>query len=100
MNISKKSGKIFWGIFFLLAAVYVIVSQLGILPKVSVFTVIFTVFCIWLLVNGIRNISFWQILFSIAIVCILYAEPLGITALTPWPVLGAAALGSIGLSMI
>lgn len=100
MNISKKSGKIFWGIFFLLAAVYVIVSQLGILPKVSVFTVIFTVFCIWLLVNGIRNISFWQILFSIAIVCILYAEPLGITALTPWSVLGAAALGSIGLSMI
>ena len=34
----------------------------------------------------------------IAFLCIVYDEQLGITALTPWTVLGAALLGSIGIS--
>mgnify|MGYP006893000712 FL=1 len=37
---------------------------------------------------------------SIAFICIIYDDWLGITALTPWTVLGAALLGSIGLSLI
>ena len=44
--------------------------------------------------------NFWEILFSIAFICIIYDDWLGITALTPWTVLGAALLGSIGLSLI
>lgn len=95
-----KSRKIFWGIFFILAAVYVVVSKFGILPDIGVFSILITVFLLWLLVEGIRQINFYEILFSIAFICIVYDEPLGITALTPWTVLGAALLGSIGLSMI
>lgn len=95
-----KSSKIFWGIFFVLAAVYVVVSKFGILPDIGVFSILITVFLLWLLVEGIRQINFYEILFSIAFICIVYDEPLGITALTPWTVLGAALLGSIGLSMI
>lgn len=64
------------------------------------FSIILTVFFLWLFVEGIRNVNFWEILFSIAFICIIYDEPLGITALTPWTVLGAAFLGSIGLSLI
>lgn len=95
-----KSSKVFWGIFFILAAVYVVVSKFGILPDIGVFSILITVFLLWLLVEGIRKINFYEILFSIAFICIVYDEPLGITALTPWTVLGAALLGSIGLSMI
>ena len=95
-----KSSKIFWGIFFILAAVYVIVSQFGILPDVGVFSVLLTVFLLWVFVEGIRHVNFFEILVSAACICIIYDEPLGITKLTPWPVLGAAVLASIGLSMI
>lgn len=95
-----KSSKIFWGIFFILAAVYVIISKFGILPDVGVFSILITVFLLWVFVEGIRHVNFYEILFSIALICIVYDEPLGITAVTPWPVLGAALLGSIGLSMI
>lgn len=100
MKISKNSGKIVWGLFFILAAVYLIVSRFVNLPEVGVFSILLTVFCVWMFIQGIRQLNFWGILFSLAFVCIIYAEPLGITALTPWPVLGAALLGSIGLSMI
>ena len=95
-----KSSKIFWGIFFILAAIYVVISKFGILPDVGVFSIILTVFLIWMLLEGIRNVNFYGILFSIAGFCIVYDDQLGITELTPWTVLGAALLGSIGLSMI
>ena len=100
MKLRKNSGKILWGLFFILAAVYVVVSKLWIMPEVSVFSILLTVFFIWLFLNGIRNVNFWEILFSIAFICIIYDDWLGITALTPWTVLGAALLGSIGLSLI
>ena len=100
MKLRKNSGKILWGLFFILAAVYVVVSKLWIMPEISVFSVLLTVFFIWLFLNGIRNVNFWEILFSIAFICIIYDDWLGITALTPWTVLGAALLGSIGLSLI
>lgn len=95
-----KNSKIFWGIFFILAAIYVVIGKLGILPDIGVFRILITVFLIWVFVDGIRHRNFYEILFSIAFICIVYDEPLGITALTPWTVLGAALLGSIGLSMI
>ena len=100
MKLRKNNSKILWGLFFILAAVYVVVSKIWIMPEISVFSVLLTVFFIWLFLNGIRNLNFWEILFSIAFICILYDDQLGITALTPWTVLGAALLGSIGLSLI
>lgn len=95
-----KSSKVFWGIFFILAAVYVIVSKFGILPDVDVFRIVITVILLWTLVQGIRQVNFFEILFSIAFIYMVYDSILGIKMLTSWTVLGAALLGSIGLSMI
>lgn len=95
-----KNSKIFWGIFFILAAIYVVISKIGILPDIGVFSVVLAVFMLWMFIEGVRNVNFFGILFSIAFVCIIYDEQLGITSLTPWTVLGAALLGSIGLTMI
>lgn len=100
MRLRKNSGKILWGLFFILAAVYAVVSKLYVMPEISIFTIILTVFFVWMFINGIRHLNFWGMLFPIAFLCILYDDQLGITALTPWTVLGAALLGSIGLSLI
>ena len=69
-----RSSKVFWGIFFILAAVYVVISKFGILPDIGVFSIILTVFFLWLFVEGIRNVNFWEILFSIAFICIIYDD--------------------------
>lgn len=100
MKMSKNSGKILWGLLFILGAVYMIASKVWTLPGISVFNVILGVFCLWVFFEGVRHVNFWEILFPIAFVCILFSAPLGLSAFTPWPVLGAALLGSIGLSMI
>ena len=100
MRVTKNSGKIFWGMLFILAATYMIVGKMGILPDISIFTILLTIFLVGVMLKGIRKVNFSEILFPLAFLCILYDDQLGITALTPWTVLGAALLGSIGLGMI
>lgn len=95
-----KNRKVFWGIFFIVMAVIVIISRLNILPNVSVFTFLATVLFGWITIDGIRRRNFYEILFPIAFLCILYDEPLGIEALTPWTVLVAALFLSIGLTLL
>lgn len=95
-----KKRKIFWGIFFIVMAMIVVVSKLGILPDVGVFSLLATVFLVWIVVDGIRHRNFYEMLFSVAFLCIIYDKPLGIEALTPWTVLAAALLLSIGLSLL
>lgn len=95
-----NADKIFWGLCFLAGAAALIASKLGYWPTVSVLSIFLTILFIWMLVKGLAHLNFGEILFSIAFLACIYDEPLGITALTPWTVLGAALLGSIGLSMI
>lgn len=90
----------FWGLFFIVAAVAVIVNQLGYFTGVSLFNLVCTILLMPIILKSIYHLNFAGILFPIAILCILYAEPLGITNLTPWPVLATALLGTIGLSFI
>lgn len=90
----------FWGLFLVLAAVYLIISRLGYLPAVGVFTIIATIICIAAFVHSLLHLSFGGMLFPLAFISILYDKQLGITAITPWTVLLAALLGTIGLNLI
>lgn len=100
MKMTKSNKKIAWGLFFILAGCWLIAERIWDLPKISIWSVIITLICIKVLITGVLNRNFYKILFPIAILAIVYDEFLGITELTPWPVLGAAFLGSIGFSMI
>lgn len=92
-----KGKKIFWGLFFVMAGALVLVNQLGLFTKIGLCSLFFTIFLVAILIKSIARISFTGILFSIAGLCIVYAETLHIESITPWPVLIAALFGSIGL---
>lgn len=91
-----KKKNIFWGVFFLLGAVLLIVSQLGLLSGINLWTALFSILLAAVLIQSILHRSCGGVLFSLAFGCIIYAKPLGLEAITPWPVLCAAALGTIG----
>lgn len=95
-----RTNKIFWGVFLILAAVFLVVSQMGLVEGVGVVSVLFAIFWAAQLIAGIVKLSFGRILFSLAFLAIIFDEQLGIEAITPWTVLGAALLGTIGLNMI
>lgn len=96
----KRGKNIFWGIALILCAVFIVVSKLGYFQGIGIFTVIFTIAIAAGLIDSVAHRSFGGILFCLAFLGILYDKQLGIEALTPWPILGVALLGTIGLNMI
>ncbi|AFS78961.1 hypothetical protein DUF2154 [Gottschalkia acidurici 9a] len=95
-----KKERIFFGILLILGGIFLVISKLGYFPDVNVFSLLLTVFLVVVIVKSILRINFAGILFPIAFICIIYDKQLGITNITPWTVLIAALLGSIGFSMI
>jgi len=90
----------FWGIFFIAAAAVIVVNQLGHFADIGLFSLLITLLLIPILIKSIICLNFVGILFPAAFLCMIYAEPLGITNLTPWSLLIVALLGSIGLSLL
>ena len=95
-----KKESIFWGVLFILAGIFLIISKLGYFPDMNVFRLLLTVFLIAVIVKSLPRLNFSGILFPIAFICIIYDKQLGLTMITPWTVLIAALFGSIGISMI
>ena len=100
MRLSKNSGKIFWGLVLILAAAYMLTSKLLPMPSISVFTILWALILVTILIGGIKHRNFGEILFPIAFLYLLFDKPLGMEGLSTWTVLGAALLLSIGLSLI
>lgn len=95
-----KRKNLFWGLFFILSATLIILNQFHILLGVNIFKLIISLLLLPIIFKSIKHICFSGILFPLAIIGIMFAKPLGIGNLTPWPVLGAALFLSIGLSFI
>lgn len=100
MKENKNINKIIWGLLFIIAAIYILISRYTAFPKIDVFGLLLTILFVFIIIEGIRTIDFYKILLPAACICIIYDKFLGITAITPWPVLCAALLGSIGLTML
>lgn len=96
----NRGRKIFWGIIFIIGALALLVVKLGYLEGIGFWSILFTIVLFGILVDGIISKSFGQILFPMALLVIVHDKLLGLEAITPWPVLGAALLGTIGLSII
>lgn len=96
----NKGGNVFWGIVFLLGAAAFLVSKLGILEGIGFWSILFTIGLTGIFINGLVKRSFGQMLFSLAFLVIVNDEFLKLEAITPWPVLGTALLGTIGLNLL
>ena len=96
---SKKSS-IMWGIIFILAALLVVFGQLGVLETAGLLGIIVTMFLAPIIVMNIMRLNFAGFLIPLSVIGILYARPLGIEKLVPWPILIVAVFLSIGLSLL
>lgn len=96
----RKTKKVFWGVLLLLGAVALLVNKMGFLEGFGFWSILFSVVLVGIFVNGLVKRSFGQILFSLAFLVIVNDELLHLEQITPWPVLGAALLGTIGLNIL
>lgn len=92
----KSFSKTMWGLFFLCGAAAIITySTIG-FGTISLFTVLISIFLVVLLIQSIIKLNFFGIFSSLAIALIMYSEPLGFIELSPWYVILAAVLATIG----
>ncbi len=96
----QNTERSYWGIFFLVIAIALIINKLGFLKGFSVWNVTMTVVLIAILLHNIFRRNIGGILFPVAFLIILHDDFLGLEAITPWPVLGAAILATVGLNML
>lgn len=95
-----KFKNVIWGIFFVIAGVVILANQLGGFIDVSLLSLALSFLLIPMIILSILSLNFIGIFFPIAILGIIWAEQLGITAITPWPILAAATLLTLGFSII
>lgn len=95
-----KKNNIYWGMIFIIMAALIVVNGLGLIDGVGVWSIIFTVLFGAALLDGIVKLHVTTILFSLAFLAVIWSEQLHIESITPWPILFAALLSSIGINMI
>ena len=101
----KKSNVkyILFGLFFIIVGASIICKALGVIPEIdniAMLNILLALMMVPVFVEGIIHVIFSFIFFPIAMELIIFRVPLGLEAITPWPVLGAALFLSLGCSLL
>ena len=95
-----KNKNIFWGLALILLAVAIGLDAFGYLGNIGIFKILCTALLALIIIQAAIHLHFFGIFIPLAFIGILFNNELGISKLTPWPILGIAVLFSIGLSLI
>ena len=97
-NKKKSWRKIAWGIFLMGAAILVIANACY--GFIEFFPLICAVIIAPMVIESLIHLNFVGVFIPIALLGIVFEKPLGIQAITPWPILAAAVLLTIGFSIL
>ena len=95
-----KNKNWFWGIIFILSAVFVIASQTGSFGHMGILTMAATVLLAAMIISSIVNRNFFGIFLPLAFLYWIYAGPLNLTDISIWKLIIAAVLISMGFSIL
>ena len=90
----------FWGTFFLAAAIFVIACQVGAFVQIGFWSIAATVLLAAAFVGSLVGLNFFGAFISLALLYLIYQQPLHLVEISFWLLLLAAILASMGLSMI
>jgi len=95
-----KNRNWFWGIFFLLSAVFVIGSQTDAFGQIGFLSILATIFLVALIIHNLATLEFFGIFVPLAFLYMIYQQPLNLQEISTWVLLTSAGLASMGLSII
>lgn len=95
-----RRKNVFWGIALLAGAAALLLNRLGLLGGIGFWPMVFNIALLTMMVKGVTGRHFEAIMFPLAGLIIVNDELLGLEAITPWPVLVAAFLGTAGLNLL
>lgn len=96
----KRHNNWFWGVFFVLAAVVVVASQVTSFAVLGFWTILAAVLLAAVFIQSLIHLNFFGVFLSLALAYILFQYPLDLYIISPWLLLLAAVLLSIGFHSI
>jgi len=96
----RRFRKVFWGMVLILGAGALLANSLGLFGEVGFWSIFLSAVLVAFIFDGIIRRSFGEMLFGLAFLVIVNDTMLGLEKITPWPVLIAALLGTVGLKML
>ncbi len=99
-TVIMKSKNIFWGLFFLLSAVFIIASQTVSFASVGIMSILATIFLAAVIISSLVQLEFFGVFVPFAFLYMIYDEPLKLKIISPWLLLASAVMISIGFSLI
>ena len=95
-----KNKNWFWGIFFLLSAVFVVFGQTWLPHEIDISGILATVFLAVMAINSILKLEYFGFFISLSILYIIYSKPLNLMYISPWILISSAILISISFSLL
>lgn len=90
----------FWGTFLLVAAIFVIVSQVGGFIHIGFWSIAATVLLTAVFVSSLVYLNFFGIFIPLSLLYLIYQKPVNLPEISPWLLILAAFLASLGLSIL
>ncbi len=85
-----NKDNLFWGVVFLMAAIYILMRSVGMAPDVSIVRIIIGLLCITGFIKAAIDLEFGGMLFSLAILFIVFRRYIGLESMSSWSILMAA----------
>lgn len=95
-----KKRNWFWGIFFILATILLIASQLGSFVAIGFWSLLATIVLVAIIVQSCVYRAWPGIFVPLALLYLIFQTPLGWPYLAPWILIIAAILLSIGFQIL
>lgn len=95
-----KHKKWFWGILFILLAVFIVANTAGLFKDISLWTGIATILLIALIVLSVMNRNFFGVFLPVVFIYKIFQEPMEWPDINLWLLVLAAILASVGFSII
>ncbi len=95
-----KNRNWFWGIFFILATVVLIASQFSVFGTVGFWPLLGTILLVAVMISFIMHRGAWGIFVPLALIYLIWQQPLGLYYLSPWILIVAGILLTIGFGLL
>lgn len=99
-GVTMKNKNWFWGLFFLLSAVFVVFGQTWLHHKIGITSILATVFLVLIAIESISSLEYFGFFISLSILYIIYSKPLNLMYISPWLLISSAILISISFSLL
>ncbi len=99
-GVIMKHNYWFWGVFFVLAAVFVVVSQVTSFAQIGFWSILAAVLLAAVLIQSLIHLNYFGVFLPLALGYWIFQVPLHLYVISPWLLILASVLLSIGFHII